>query len=132
MLIHRQTRHIRLGSDSDGHLIGVAQRATRTSVALIGGSDGKGILSPEIFGRFIVQVACQQLVEISQRPHQGDLAGTRPCTITAPVAPSKVSTPCSTRSTMETGALPASTSFTLTPESDRSHLPSPSCCQAAD
>jgi hypothetical protein len=121
---------VRLGRHLDGNLGAVGQDATGTGIALIRGGDAQVVLTPEVPGWLVVQVACQQTVEIIERPDQGHHAGPRPCTETAPAAPSRVSTPCSTRSTMEMGALPASTSFTLIPVSDRSHPLSPAMSPA--
>ena len=69
---------VRLGRHLDGNLGAVGQDATGTGIALIRGGDAQVVLTPEVPGWLVVQVACQQTVEIIERPDQGHHAGPRP------------------------------------------------------
>ncbi|MNG37768.1 hypothetical protein D3C84_1252180 [compost metagenome] len=55
---------IGLGRDLDANDGGVGQGAARSCVALIRGGDGQVILTPEVLGRLVVQIAVDERVEI--------------------------------------------------------------------
>ncbi|MNX64080.1 hypothetical protein D3C86_950970 [compost metagenome] len=73
-----KVRIVRLGGHLDADLGAVGQRPTRPTVALIRGGDGQVVLSPEVLGRLVMQVAIDEVVKIIKGAHQGDLAGARP------------------------------------------------------
>ncbi|MNI58294.1 hypothetical protein D3C73_1134010 [compost metagenome] len=62
----------------DANLGAVGQDTARPGIALIRGGDGQVVLSPEVLGRLVMQVAIDEVVKIIKGAHQGDLAGTRP------------------------------------------------------